>query len=808
MSEFATEEEQDNPTLLSDNIVEEEDNIETPTRIEIEEVEEELKTDDVNKIILNEDPLVYTIDNYLTHEECDHFVSVSKEKLKRAFVSDTKTGTVSQGRTGYNYWLRHNNDSTTSDVGQRISKEVGIPLENAEAYQVVAYDETQKYDSHWDAYTKNDSEKCLRCLKYGGQRMVTALVYLSDVEEGGHTRFDKLNINVEPKKGRLLIFHNTIKGTNTVHPDSLHAGCPVIKGYKYAFNLWFREISMKKVYDFPFLKEKKKLEESVDVKVNEKTEGIKLKIEEGVETIDINSSGSDISTSVVSKEPFVSHVRNALTENECKYILSKCLNGKEQARGRTSFWVNLKDGDMVGITEKIGKMIGLDNTEYFENINVILYPVDCDHGCHFDAFDLKSERGQNFSKARGQRLYTVACLLDSNEDINTGSFKFRELNKEVKMNRGDICFYQNFSQGSQEEYQRDERLEYALNPVRKSAKHYFYLFVREKTRSGEAMLKSVVKKIDARVEEIKESHATMVQESMVTNEQLKDRMEQLMKNNVEQKIEPRVQDKKQEVEEKKNTEEPNTENYYTTLEHFYEHYKKTNQLVPYRKLGFRRHNSPKDVETIKELYDFRKGFMLNDVHSLLNPDVLNVEYVQDEYTPVVVNNVFTEQASKMIREYYHNSIDNDKFQFGDRQAERWKAYDDFMSRIMQFEALPLIEHIAKKRLKPTYTYLSCYKKGADLPAHTDRPECEFTISFMIDKPEGSYWPIYVDKEKQPIKFKGRYRNYVNADHIDNCIPVDCEANGLMMFCGTDHIHFREKLEHDYYYITLLHYMTY
>ena len=158
MSEFATEE-QVNPTLLSDNIVEEGDNIETPTRIEIEEVEEELKTDDVNKIILNEDPLVYTIDNYLTHEECDHFVSVSKEKLKRAFVSDTKTGTVSQGRTGYNYWLRHNNDSTTSDVGQRISKEVGIPLENAEAYQVVAYDETQKYDSHWDAYTKNDSEK-------------------------------------------------------------------------------------------------------------------------------------------------------------------------------------------------------------------------------------------------------------------------------------------------------------------------------------------------------------------------------------------------------------------------------------------------------------------------------------------------------------------------------------------------------------------------------------------------------------------------------------------------------------------------
>ena len=43
------------------------------------------------------------------------------------------------------------------------------------------------------------------------------------------------------------------------------------------------------------------------------------------------------------------------------------------------------------------------------------------------------------------------------------------------------------------------------------------------------------------------------------------------------------------------------------------------------------------------------------------------------------------------------------------------------------------------------------------------------------------------------------------DNIDNCTPVDCDAGGLMCFQGTDHVHFRKKLEHDYYYITLLHY---
>ena len=37
-------------------------------------------------------------------------------------------------------------------------------------------------------------------MKYGGQRLWTALCYLNDVEEGGETRFTKLNIAVKPKK--------------------------------------------------------------------------------------------------------------------------------------------------------------------------------------------------------------------------------------------------------------------------------------------------------------------------------------------------------------------------------------------------------------------------------------------------------------------------------------------------------------------------------------------------------------------------------------------------------------------------------
>ena len=125
-----------------------------------------------------------------------------------------------------------------------------------------------------------------------------------------------------------------------------------------------------------------------------------------------------------------------------------------------------------------------------------------------------------------------------------------------------------------------------------------------------------------------------------------------------------------------------------------------------------------------------------------------------------------------------------------------------MSRFMHYEILPLIEKIVGKVLKPTYTYLSAYLKGTKLPPHTDRADCEFTCSYIIGKPKDSNWNIYVHKTKQPIKYKGRYDF---CPPKEECIPVDCGENGLMIFNGTDHIHFREELEHEYYNIVLLHY---
>ena len=89
-----------------------------------------------------------------------------------------------------------------------ISNIVDIPLSHAEIFQVIYYDATQEYRSHYDGWLHNNSEKSNRCMKYGGQRIATALCYLNNVEQGGCTGFPRLNIEVPPEQGKLLIFHN------------------------------------------------------------------------------------------------------------------------------------------------------------------------------------------------------------------------------------------------------------------------------------------------------------------------------------------------------------------------------------------------------------------------------------------------------------------------------------------------------------------------------------------------------------------------------------------------------------------------
>ena len=193
-----------------------------------------------NVTLFSSDPIIYVVDDFISEDECQEFINCSKDKLQPATVVGLKEEQKLQDRTNEFAWLEHHANELIHEVSKRLSILVQMPIRNAEMFQVVHYESGTEYKPHFDSFDQS-TELGKKYWEPGGQRMITALIYLNDVEDGGATYFPELNISINPKKGNVLVFHNTISETTNINPRSLHAGMPVSSGEKWAANLWFRE---------------------------------------------------------------------------------------------------------------------------------------------------------------------------------------------------------------------------------------------------------------------------------------------------------------------------------------------------------------------------------------------------------------------------------------------------------------------------------------------------------------------------------------------------------------------------------------
>lgn len=199
------------------------------------------KTMKIQKNIIRTEPLIYTINDFLSPIECDHLIQLCKNKLNDATLSTTYGNIIDKNiRNNKICWLDHNETWVCEVLCKRLENIIKIPLSHAEKIQIVYYKIGEKYDLHTDSFIRNGSEKSNKQMKYGGQRIFTCLIYLNDVESGGETYFSEIDYTENPKKGKLIVFRN-VDNKNDKNELTRHKGCVVTKGEKYAINLWFRE---------------------------------------------------------------------------------------------------------------------------------------------------------------------------------------------------------------------------------------------------------------------------------------------------------------------------------------------------------------------------------------------------------------------------------------------------------------------------------------------------------------------------------------------------------------------------------------
>jgi prolyl 4-hydroxylase len=126
-----------------------------------------------------------------------------------------------------------NQDETLKRITKRAAELVGVPEQNIEYIQLLKYGEGQYYKSHHD----NNPNYFKMPM---GPRIYTLFLYLSNVEEGGETDFPQLGLKVSPKKGGAVLWPSVQDGNPDGKSDmrTYHQALPVLKGMKYAANIW------------------------------------------------------------------------------------------------------------------------------------------------------------------------------------------------------------------------------------------------------------------------------------------------------------------------------------------------------------------------------------------------------------------------------------------------------------------------------------------------------------------------------------------------------------------------------------------
>ena len=102
-----------------------------------------------------------------------------------------------------------------------------------------------------------------------------------------------------------------------------------------------------------------------------------------------------------------------------------------------------------------------------------------------------------------------------------------------------------------------------------------------------------------------------------------------------------------------------------------------------------------------------------------------------------------------LRRYYRYLIRTGAIDLGDRQSSRrYVAYNEPVARFFHHLIAPVLSAVAGEPLKPSYVYMASYLSGAELKKHTDREQCEFSITLCLDfspePPLATPWPIKLD----------------------------------------------------------------
>lgn len=108
-----------------------------------------------------------------------------------------------------------------------------------------------------------------------------------------------------------------------------------------------------------------------------------------------------------------------------------------------------------------------------------------------------------------------------------------------------------------------------------------------------------------------------------------------------------------------------------------------------------------------------------------------------------------------LRRYYRHAIRCGDIGLGDEHVpRRYVAHNDSVARFFHHQIANVVTAVAGESVKPSYVYFASYLSGAELKKHTDRQQCEFSVTLCLDfSPEpqsATSWPICLETKEGSV----------------------------------------------------------
>lgn len=173
---------------------------------------EVVHNEDTKISALQRDPWILQLEEFLSPSECASIIAEAREQWVPdvTTIQDASTDTRYRNSSSFNCVadscrkfpaMQRLRERMSSFL--RMSDGSSVGIEHGDGLHVLRYQPGGFFKKHHDYIPETRNPKMWQNC---GQRVLTFMVYLNDVEFGGETHFFHLDVKVKPKMGRALIW--------------------------------------------------------------------------------------------------------------------------------------------------------------------------------------------------------------------------------------------------------------------------------------------------------------------------------------------------------------------------------------------------------------------------------------------------------------------------------------------------------------------------------------------------------------------------------------------------------------------------